>query len=80
MVLARESVRVLNDGPIDVMVVPTDKFDFLWSYRVETGYQGVKILVPSLLDLIRIKEQAGRPIDIQDAAALRHILRTRKRK
>ncbi|MEM2870533.1 MAG: DUF6036 family nucleotidyltransferase [Thermoplasmata archaeon] len=78
MILERECTRFRNKDSIDIMIVPLDTFDFLWKYRVEVEYEGVKISVPSLIDLIHLKEQSGRPVDLQDAKELRHILRTRK--
>jgi len=78
-VLEAESVRVTDGQSVDILVVPSGTFDFMWEYHVEVSYKGAKILVPSILDLIHLKEQAGRPIDLEDARKLRHILRSKKR-
>jgi hypothetical protein len=78
-ILKFESVRVTDGQSVDILVVPLGTFDFMWEYHVEVSYKGAKILVPSILDLIHLKEQSGRPIDLEDARKLRHILRSKKR-
>jgi hypothetical protein len=76
----RESVRAKNGQAVDILVVQHSNFNFMWEYRIETKYKGTTILLPNLLDLIHLKEHAGRPIDLEDAKKLRQILRTKKNK
>lgn len=79
-IIELKSVRVENGIPVDILIVPAETFDFLWKYRVEVPYKGAVILIPSLLDLIHLKKRSGRPIDLEDAKKLRHILRTKGKK
>lgn len=79
-IIEAKSVRVKNGHSVDILIVPGGTFDFMWEHRVEVQYKGVTIPIPSLVDLIHLKEQSGRPIDVEDAKALRHILRTKKHK
>lgn len=79
-VIELNSVRVENGIPVDILIVPAETFDFLWKYRVEVPYKGAVIPIPSLPDLIHLKERSGRPIDLEDAKKLRYVLRTKRRK
>lgn len=49
---------------------PGLEFDAAWTNRRAVEFAGVRIEVASLPDLIASKRAAGRPIDLQDAAAL----------
>lgn len=79
-IIEMRSVKIKNGYEVDIMVIPSGTFRYVWEYRVEVPYKGATIPIPNLVDLIRLKEQAGRPIDIEDVAKLRHILRTSKKK
>ncbi len=79
-IIELESVRVENEISVDILVVPAGTFDFLWKHRVEVQFKGTVIPIPSLIDLIHLKEHSGRPIDLEDAKKLRRILRARKSK
>lgn len=79
-ILELESVRVKNRRDVDILIVPSVQFDYLWQYRVELEYEGARIPLPNPMDLIHMKEQSSRPVDIEDARKLRHIIGSRKRK
>lgn len=70
------AVRFINSFDVDLMFPENSAFfDFVWEYRFEIALGGLKIPVPNLIDLIRIKELSGRNKDLEDAKVLRHILR-----
>jgi len=48
-------------------------FDGIWKNRIETEIEGVKVFVPSLSDVIKMKVAAGREKDKFDLIALRKI-------
>jgi len=73
--LKMESFGVRDGYAIDILFIPKEDFDFLWKYKVEVPFEGQIIPIPSLLDLIRIKEKSARPKDLDDVKKLRHILR-----
>ena len=73
--LKMESFGVRDGYAIDILFIPKEDFDFLWKYKVEVPFEGQTIPIPSLLDLIRIKEKSARPKDLEDVKHLRHILR-----
>jgi hypothetical protein len=65
-----------NGHEVDVLLIPDVDFKFMWEYKVEVLYEGVTIPIPSILDLIRLKEKSSRPVDQEDVRQLKHILRT----
>jgi len=73
--LKMESFGVRDGYSIDILFIRKEDFDFLWKYKVEVPFEGQIIPIPSLLDLIRIKEKSSRPKDLDDVKRLRHILR-----
>jgi len=79
-ILELESVRVKNRRDVDILIVPSAQFDYLWQYHVDLEYEGARILLPNPMDLIHMKEQSSRPVDIEDARKLRHIVYSRKKK
>jgi hypothetical protein len=79
-ILELESVRVKNRRDVDILIVPSAQFDYLWQYRLDLEYEGVTIPLPNPMDLIHMKEQSSRPVDIEDARKLRYIIGSRKRK
>lgn len=63
-----------RETPVDIFV--TEPFDFAEEYRramIAELSPGGKIPVLRLASLIRMKEQAGRPQDLADAAELRAL-------
>jgi len=52
-------------------------FDTVWKNKIQTELFGVKVFVPSLDDLIRMKKAAGRPKDELDLKQLRKLKRKR---
>jgi len=69
----------VRDGyPVDVLLIRKEDFEFLWKYKVDVPFEGQQIPIPSLLDLIRIKEKSARPKDKEDVKHLRHLLRKGK--
>ena len=84
---ARRSGRYALEGhdKVDVVVsrsmpVPTGPLAFpeAWVRRVEVAYEdGTTIAVPSLEDLIKTKQVASRPRDLEDIERLRDLLRGR---
>lgn len=50
-------------------------FDKAWANKIETQIKGVKVFVPSLDDVIKMKEGAGRYQDLADLEILREIKR-----
>ena len=55
-------------------------FKEAWANKIQTQIKGVKIFVPSLDDMITMKEAAGRYQDMADLEALKEIKRQKKRK
>lgn len=79
-VLELESVRVKNKREVDLLIVPSPQFDYLWKHKFDVEYEGIKIPLPNPVDLIHMKEQSPRQVDLEDAKILRHLLRSRKAK
>ena len=48
-------------------------FEDAWARRVNDQIQGVPVAFASLDDLIRMKQAAGRPQDVEDVKALRKL-------
>lgn len=48
-------------------------YDEVWSHRVQSAIGGTSAWFASLDDLIRMKEAAGRPKDLEDLRALRML-------
>jgi predicted nucleotidyltransferase len=55
--------------------VAGSSFRDAWANRVKTKIKGLNVFVPSLKDLIRMKESAGREQDMLDVKMLREIQR-----
>jgi predicted nucleotidyltransferase len=53
-------------------------FEEVWANKVEGEYQETPAFFASLDDLIRMKEAAGRPKDLEDLVTLREIKRRRE--
>jgi len=79
-ILELESVRIKNKKEVDLLIVPSPQFEYLWEYRLEVGYEGIKIPLPNPMDLVHMKEQSSRPVDQEDAKKLRHLIGSKKRK
>lgn len=60
--------------------VAGSSFRDAWANRVKTEIKGLNVFVPSLKDLIRMKEAAGREQDMLDVKMLREIQRHAKKK
>ena len=67
-----------NGHQVDILLIGDEDFEFMWKYKVEVRFGDVAIPIPTLLDLIRMKERSSRPVDIEDVKHLKHILRTGK--
>jgi predicted nucleotidyltransferase len=48
-------------------------FEEVWQHKVDAMYKGAPAFFASLDDLIRMKEAAGRPKDLEDLKVLREI-------
>jgi hypothetical protein len=59
------SVDLFVEHPID--------FEELWARSVVVDIEGTPARVASITDLIRLKRAAGRPVDLEDIAALEEI-------
>ena len=79
-IIGLETVRVKNGRDVDILIVPSTQFEYLWQYRVDLEYHGAKIPLPNPVDLIHMKEQSSRPVDLEDARKLRHIIASKKRR
>jgi hypothetical protein len=64
------SVDVFVENPID--------FDVLWARSELIHLGSTDVRVAAIPDLIAMKEQAGRPQDLEDVAALRALLSRRE--
>jgi hypothetical protein len=77
---SKESLRFKNSFDIDVVLAPDNQFfDFIYDHRINILFEGIKIPIPSLVDLIRIKEWRGTEKDSEDANKLRFQLMVLKR-
>lgn len=54
-------------------------FSKVWKGRKETTIKGVKVFVPSVEDLIKMKQSAGRPQDMIDVGLLTEFLKQEKK-
>ena len=52
-------------------------FDQLWDRSKVVEVESFSVRVASIDDLVRMKESAGRPIDLEDIEALREIERSK---
>jgi len=77
-ILELESVRVKNQRDVDILIMPSAQFDQLWQYRLDLEYEGATIPLLNPMDLIHMKEQSSRPVDIEDARKLGHLIRSGK--
>jgi hypothetical protein len=62
---------------VDVFAQEPMPFDAMLARATEVSLGGTPVAVASIEDLILMKEQVGRPQDLQDAAELRKILALR---
>lgn len=69
-------------GRLDVAFTPsgTEGYDDLARNAVSFDVFGVTLAAASLEDIIRSKEAAGRPQDLQDVIVLRQMLRKRRKR
>lgn len=58
---------------VDLFVDEPIPFEELWSRAEIIQLEGIEVHVASIDDLIAMKEQAGRPLDLDDIAELRRI-------
>lgn len=58
---------------VDLFVASPVPFEELWSRAVTLRLQGDDVKVASIPDLIRMKREAGRPIDLEDVRSLEAI-------
>jgi hypothetical protein len=63
---------------VDLFVENPVDFDDLWDRSETVQLETTRIRIASIPDLIDMKEQAGRPQDVEDIAALREILLTKE--
>ncbi|MGQ0537697.1 MAG: hypothetical protein ACT4R6_02015, partial [Gemmatimonadaceae bacterium] len=68
-------------GRLDIAFMPsgTDGYDDLIRSAVTFDVFGTRLHAASLEDIIRSKEAAARPQDLQDVILLRQMLRNRER-
>ncbi|MBM4247914.1 MAG: hypothetical protein FJ149_00425 [Euryarchaeota archaeon] len=78
-IMEMESVRIRNRKEVDVLIVPSAQFEYLWEYRLEIDYAGTKIPLPNPMDLVHMKEQSSRRVDREDAKRLRHLIGSKKK-
>lgn len=64
---------------VDLFVEHPIPFEALWARSVEVDLGEVRTRIASIEDLIRLKEQAGRPQDLSDIERLRAIQRRKGR-
>ena len=62
---------------VDVFVENPIPFDQLWDRSKVFEVESFSVRVASIDDLVRMKESAGRPIDLEDIEALREIERSK---
>jgi predicted nucleotidyltransferase len=60
---------------IDLFVDEPFPFDAAYASGVEVELGTTRVVVVSLEDLIALKRQVGRPVDLEDVAALEAILK-----
>jgi hypothetical protein len=58
---------------VDLFVEQPIDFEELWERSVAVDIEGTPVRVASIVDLIRLKRIADRPMDREDIAALEHI-------
>jgi predicted nucleotidyltransferase len=63
---------------VDLFVENPVDFDELWNRSETVQLETTRVRIASIPDLIDMKEQAGRPQDVEDIAALREILLTKE--
>lgn len=63
------------EADIHPFITGIPSFDELWSRRIEGSIEGVPVFFADLDSLIRMKEAAGRPKDLEDLKYLRKLKR-----
>lgn len=70
-----QGIRLTNNKiDLDLMYIEPYKFNFYYQYHKKHQYSDTIVKLPSMLDLIRMKETSDRPKDQEDARYLRIIL------
>lgn len=64
---------------VDVFVNEPLPFDQLYERAEKVAFGNIRVAIASIPDLITLKRQAGRPIDLEDIRVLEAIAQTRNR-
>ena len=65
----------VEPGRIDILQrISGVEFDAAWKNRVQATFEGVELMLMSIPDLIRNKQESGRPQDLADVALLKKVL------
>ncbi|MEO7453303.1 MAG: nucleotidyl transferase AbiEii/AbiGii toxin family protein [Fimbriimonadales bacterium] len=69
------SLQSASPIPVEVDILATNPFDFetAWEARTVKDVGGVSVNVVDRNRLIEMKERVGRPVDLEDAAALKEL-------
>lgn len=59
--------------PIDVLAVGKEKFEEISGGKIEIPFHGTFIICPNIDKLIEMKEEVGRPEDLEDVKKLKEI-------
>jgi predicted nucleotidyltransferase len=59
------------------MGLPELQFKKVWKNRTITSFEGIKVSILGLKDLIKLKKKTGRKINGSDLKNLRYVLKTK---